>query len=91
MVYVRIELWPRGDRSQAELLQELVIANEGGTERVGVYRAALSHCTRFRGSGFANPALPAKAEVWKRIDGVQHVRRRSPAHLALSVLSKLLT
>lgn len=91
MVYVRIELWPGGDPSQRQLLQELVIANSGGTERVGQYRAALSHSTTFRGEGFADPARPTREEIWRRCADVSHVRRRSPAHLVLSVLAKLLS
>lgn len=91
MVYVRIELWPSGDRERAQLLQELVIANDGtGTERVGTYRAAVSHSTTFKGSGFADPVRPTKDEIWRTARGISHVRRRSPAHLVLSVLSKLL-
>jgi hypothetical protein len=30
MLYIRIELWPRGDKSRARVLHEGTICNEGG-------------------------------------------------------------
>lgn len=38
MIYVRVELWPRGDRSRARVLGEAEIANDGrGTVARGDY------------------------------------------------------
>jgi hypothetical protein len=60
MLYVRIELWPFGNRERARLLQEMHIANDAtGDREAGNYRAAISHSTTFRGNGFADPQRPA--------------------------------
>lgn len=38
MIYVRIELWPFGDRDRRAVLGEMVIANDGtGTKNIGNY------------------------------------------------------
>ena len=43
MIYIRIELWPRGDRSRKRLLHEAVIANDGtGDMSTADYHASLS-------------------------------------------------
>jgi hypothetical protein len=41
MIYVRIEMWPHGDKSRARLLGEGKISNEGGTAEIGDYSAVL--------------------------------------------------
>ena len=49
MVYVRIELWPGGDRTQARLLQEATIINDGtGTADEGNYQIVVGHSTTFK-------------------------------------------
>ncbi len=42
MIVIRMELWPRGDRSRAKHLGTATIANVGGSQSVGNYRAELS-------------------------------------------------
>lgn len=85
MVYVRIELWPGGDRTKARLLQEVEIANVGGNPEIGEYGARLSHSSTFRGDGTIG------AGVWKsRTGGISHDRRKSPAHLVRAALERLL-
>jgi hypothetical protein len=81
MVYVRIELWPGGDRTKARLLQEATIANVGGDAERGDYAVGVSHSTTYKGSGFADPARPKPAEVWKAARITNHARKLSPFHL----------
>jgi hypothetical protein len=50
MIYIRIELWPMGNRSIAKCLAEGVIANDGtGTPTRGNYRALFSKRGGFKG------------------------------------------
>lgn len=90
MLYVRIELWPSGDRAKARLLQEVTIVNdETGDQQIGNYNATLSHCTLYRGEGFADPARPARAEVWRRGRVEGFLRKLSPAELSLRALASV--
>ena len=91
MIYVRIELWPLGNRERARLLQEVHIANDGTGDRDrGNYRAMVSHSTTFRGSGFADPQYPADSEVWKRGQVKNHDRKQAPAALVWRALGACL-
>ena len=81
MVYVRVELWPGGDRTKARLLQEATIANVGGDAERGDYAVGVSHSTTYKGNGFADPARPQPAEVWKAARITNHARKLSPFHL----------
>lgn len=91
MLYVRIELWPGGQRENARLLQELTIVNDGdGDERIGHYDAVLSHSTLYKGSGFADPVQPRPAEVWRRGRVHQFLRVLSPAELVMKALAATL-
>lgn len=88
MIYVRVELWPQGDREKAHLLQEMVIANDGtGTAEVGHYKAAVGHSTTYKGSGFEDPRRPKDTEVWRQ-STVRDIDRRKISPLAL--VAKLL-
>jgi hypothetical protein len=43
MVYVRVEIWPRGDKTKARLLGQAFIANDAsGTPTRGNYKAILT-------------------------------------------------
>lgn len=43
MIYVRIELWPRGDKKKAKLLGQAFIANDAtGTPTRGNYKAIMT-------------------------------------------------
>lgn len=42
MVYVKIELWPRGSQKDAKVLAEMNISNIGGTAEVGIYDVVIS-------------------------------------------------
>jgi hypothetical protein len=92
MVYVRIELWPGGDRTQARLLQEAIVINDGsGTVEEGNYQIIVGHSTTYKGDGFADPCAPAPSEVWRR-GRLLGFRRRtaSPASLVAQALSLVL-
>lgn len=91
MVYVRIELWPHGDRAKARLLQEVVIANTGGDPTTGEYSAKVCHSTTYKGDGFADPNAPAASETWRSAAKIKHRRSDSPAHLVMHSLRSLLT
>lgn len=42
MIYIKVELWPGGDRESAGTIGEAVIANDGtGSEKIGNYDAVL--------------------------------------------------
>lgn len=60
VIHIRVELWPRGDRSRPKLLGEAVIENIGGDERLGDYRLSIS-----KPAGFENPTQPRPGECWK--------------------------
>lgn len=75
MLYIRIELWPRGDRSKAKVLGEATIANVGGSEQRGSYKARLSKANGFRCRAMrpntsrdlevARVTGPLEGSVWK--------------------------
>lgn len=50
MIYIRIELWPGGDRKRAKLLHEGVVWNRGGTAARGEYGYKLSVTGGFEAS-----------------------------------------
>lgn len=87
-VYVRVELWPQGDRSKAKLLQEAIIANVGGTGTHGDYAVRVSHSTTFKGDGFANPIRPTPPEVWREGRITRHARNLSPFHLVCKAVGR---
>lgn len=88
MVRVRIEL-VRPDGG-IQLLQELVIVNNGTGDKVhGNYDAWLSHASGFRAGvspGFEDFARPQPAETWKRTAVTGWRRNRSAAELVHAVL-----
>ena len=59
MIYLRVELWPKGDRSRATLLGEATIENTGGTKTKANYRARIS---KKRGFKPAKKPKPAKGD-----------------------------
>jgi len=52
MIYVRIEIWPFGNKKEARLLSEVVIANVGGDNKHGEYEVRASHEGGFLAEGF---------------------------------------
>lgn len=84
MIYVRVELWPRGDQAKAKVVGEATIANVGGTIEVGEYEAAL---LKWKADETAHQD-PTKAPVWKRMMVGGHRRlTRGPWDLLFRVLS----
>lgn len=72
MIYVRVELWPRGNRSGAKVLGEATIANAGGTRNRGNYQVKVSKRGGFKAvpGDFEDPErmrilLPRKSSVWR--------------------------
>lgn len=78
MIYVRLEMWPRGDRSRARLLHEGLIANVGGTETEGDYHALLSKGGGFKGDVEGLPRMEAKG-VLRECRAVGFKRKRDSA------------
>lgn len=78
MIYIRIELWPGGDRRRARTLGEATIANVGGTAAVGDYEAKL----------MKSPEYAKRPGVWKkaRIEGFPRLRL-GPWELLLAALT----
>lgn len=76
MIYIRIELWPGGNRHRAKTLSEVVIANVGGDQEEGIYNAYKSE----EGGFTLNPATdsedrihdPNPASIQARLTGVHH-------------------
>jgi hypothetical protein len=64
MLYVRMELWPRGHRSEAKVLGEATISNIGGTKKRGNYQVLLSR----RHRSFEDPVRPKPKEVWRTFE-----------------------
>ena len=59
MIYVRIEMWPKGDMSCARLLGEAKLCNEGGTNQVADYSVVLLKSPEYARAGNVGKA-------WKR-------------------------
>jgi hypothetical protein len=65
MLYLRIELWPKGQRDKSRLLHEAVIANDGtGNANRGNYKAHLSRKGGF-GKGSNLPKMDC-SNIWSR-------------------------
>ena len=59
MIYIRMELWPRGNRDAAEVLGEGLIVNDGtGTRTRGNYNVVLS-----KRGGFGRASNLRRADV----------------------------
>lgn len=82
MIYIRVELWPKGDRSRPRSLGEAVIENVGGDEKVGNYRCSIS-----KPGGFSDPTEPKASECWKRVAVEGFARRSSLGGWDLLLLS----
>jgi hypothetical protein len=50
MIYIRVELWPGGNRAGARCLQEGIIHNTGGDHKTGEYNYLLSKVGGFKAS-----------------------------------------
>lgn len=49
MIYVRVELWPFGQKEKARVIGEMTVGNIGGTDEVSDYQVK---ATDDRGTGF---------------------------------------
>ncbi len=81
MIYVRIEMHPRGDKSRARLLGEMHIANDGtGTETTGNYMAILTRALSKSSEG-------NRVRAWKQARVAGFPRKRlGPYDLLYRVL-----
>lgn len=79
MLYVRVEIWPYGDRSRARLLQEMTISNTGGDSERGDYRVQVS----------APDTKLIPESVWKSGEVKRHDRSLSPFALVRTALTTL--
>lgn len=86
MMYLRVEMWPKGDRSKAYLLGEATIENVGGTATQANYDVRFSKRSGFslKKADQAEPRAellrvlrPLASSVWKstRIEGFPRVAR----------------
>ena len=85
MVYVRIELWPQGNRLTSRVLGEATIANIGGDMRIANYLVKLSKFGGFlsRKGEFNDPegarvGRPLAASVWRQGEVKDFPRERGP-------------
>lgn len=76
MIYVRVEMWPKGASERRYLLGEALVSNVGGTESVADYKAVLSKKGGFK-SGEDSMACMDVKNVWKNaaVSGFQRSRR----------------
>ncbi len=73
MIYIRVEMWPKGDRKRARTLAEATVENLGGTKSRANYLARISKRSGFRvpkGHAYSDPELarvcrPAPSSIWK--------------------------
>jgi len=90
MIYIKIELWPRGNKDRARLLQEMTIANDGtGDSASSNYVGVLSHSTTYKGSGLEEPNDPPPHAVFKRSRVTNFSRRLSPTRLLARMLANM--
>lgn len=89
MLYVKIELWPRGDASKAKTLGEALIANTGkGTWTSGSYNALVSKKGGFKSKQIDMQRMQPK-HVLREASIDDFPRKRLNAwHLLARVLSK---
>lgn len=86
MIYIRIELWPKGQRVGAQCLGEATICNTGeGNEKFADYEVKLAKFGGFslRKGNFYDPegarvARPLASSVWKKGRVKNFTRRLGP-------------
>lgn len=72
MIYIRVELWPHGNRERMRLLGEATIANTGDSEdraNVGNYDVRLLNSPEY-----ANPGNEGKVWMQGRVEGFPRKR-----------------
>lgn len=73
MLYIRVELWRRGDRHDSKLLGEATVSNVGGDAETGHYLVRLSKFGGFKLRQTQNQdeesvrvCLPLASSIWKQ-------------------------
>lgn len=81
MIYIRVEMWPKGDRKRAYLLTEATVENVQGLKTRADYLVRLSQRSGFKASAktHADPELarvcfPRQSSVWKETTVVSFPR-----------------
>jgi hypothetical protein len=89
MLYLRIELWPKGQRDKSRLLHEAVIANDGtGNANRGNYKAHLSRKGGF-GKGSNLPKMDC-SNIWKSFEVKSfHRKVKNSWHLLKNILEQM--
>lgn len=74
MIYVRVELWPFGQKEKAKVIGEMTVGNIGGTDEVGDYEV---EATDNRGTGFTGVVLghERKLPIWALLRKALEVKR----------------
>jgi hypothetical protein len=65
VIYVRLELWPRGRRERARLLGEATIANVGGGAEVASYDFVLLKSPEYSRTP-GDPLNPTARTTWRK-------------------------
>ncbi|MGL4336106.1 MAG: hypothetical protein ACRCST_04365 [Turicibacter sp.] len=77
MIYIRVELWPFGDQSKAEVIGEAKIANNGtGSRNIGNYNYSLFGKLRTQAmqTGQITAFRRRDGNVWDLLAGILSVR-----------------
>lgn len=83
MMYLRIEMWPKGDRKRAYTLAEATLENTGGSKTIAGYLARISKRGGFKlvKGSYQDPEIvrvcsPASHSVWKEATVEEFPRAR---------------
>jgi hypothetical protein len=85
MIYIRVEMWPKGQRGTSRCLGEATICNVGGDEQFADYDVKISKFGGFtsRKGEFNDPegaraGRPLASSVWKKGRVKNFTRRLGP-------------
>lgn len=81
MIYIRLEMWPKGDRTRRYLLGEATVTNIGGGPTRGDYELKVS-----KKPGFHDPCQPRDSELFAQNGIVNFPRKRLNAFDLLGML-----
>lgn len=74
MIYVRVELWPFGQKEKAKVIGEMTVWNIGGTDELGDYEVETKDD---RGTGFTGVIVghDRKQSIWTLLRKALEVKR----------------
>lgn len=79
MIYIKIEMWPKGDNKRARILQEGIIHNHGGDATTGDYGFVFSKVGGFK-TAVENMRRGMVKNVLRRGSITDFPRKRLYAH-----------